>query len=275
MRPLGAVAALLVAGALTGCAGSATSGGSESPGLTVATEQSVTASRPAATEQPAKRSHGHGHRHDGEGHEGHSGHEGHEGHDHGHSSPADLTAMLITEADLPEGYRAGGHHHTEDVARRPALAPSCRPIAELIGSHPSVRQTVHSQAQRSFSKSHLGPQLSETIIDYGENADAEAAVERLDRASQRCDRYVQSASRIGANVYTVGPGRELTGHPGGQAVRLDAVGADFRGISWDVWWVQYGGRVLAVSLRTAPGGDDDDLTVAVDAALAAMEAADF
>ena len=56
------------------------------------------------------------------------------------------------------------------------------------------------------------------------------------------------------------------GGAGGVVVRLTALGADFPGLTWDIWADRVGGRLVAVSLRSAPGGSNEDLAPAVEAA---------
>ena len=53
---------------------------------------------------------------------------------------------------------------------------------------------------------------------------------------------------------------------GGSTVRLTAGGSDFEGLTWDVWATRDGSRLVAVSLRSVPGGDNGDLGPAVSAA---------
>lgn len=195
----------------------------------------------------------------------------HEGHEHGHQSPAELAAALVRAKDLPVGYRAGHAHHSEQPTRAPKVSPACAPIAELIGAHHGVRQHEHPEARATLSKSHFGPTLGETIIDYGEPGVAARAIDRLDRAARACRTYVQSTAASGANRYRVLPGPEISERPGASTLRLDALGSDFD-IRWDVTWLQYGAQVVAVDFRSAPGGDNDDLGPAVDAAVTRIEA---
>ncbi len=190
--------------------------------------------------------------------------------EHGHGAHGELASVLVTRDDLPAGYRQGAGHHHASGARLapPRTSAACAPIAEVIGTHPSVLQTEHPQATVSFSKGHYGPQVTETVIDVGDPVSASAAVERIRTAGVECRRYVQSTSSIGANVYAVADGEGL--RVGGDSVtlRLHAVGADFKaGINWDLWVAQDGDRLVAVTLRSALGGDNADLTAAVDAAM--------
>ena len=202
----------------------------------------------------------------GDGHEQGQGPDGRHSTRH-HAGSAALAADLVSAADLPEGYTAGAAHHqasSDDAA--PTVDPACTPIAELIGTHPSVRQDRHPQASVSFTKSHFGPELSETIIDYGADAAAAEALERVVRASKACDRYVQSTAPTGANTYTVAPAEALQDGPNDTAIRLEAVGSDFDGLYWDIWVTQSGSKLVAVAFRSVPGGDNDDLAAAIPAA---------
>ena len=190
----------------------------------------------------------------------------------GPGRPVALPAALLTAADLPDGYRSGAGHHQDGAATAaPNDDPACAPIGELIGTHPSVLRTDLPQVSVSFTKSHFGPEVTETIIDYGDQASARSALTRFQRSGTRCGRHTQSTSPIGANIYTVHPGQPVKGAPGGRTVRLTAVGADFDGLNWDVWATRVGSRLVAVSLRSAVGGDNDDLAPAVSAALAKLE----
>lgn len=204
-------------------------------------------------------------------------------HDQGHRSdgpsnghqpgPAVLAADLLSAADIPEGYAAGTAHHQVSAsdAGPPKVDPACAPIAELIGTHPSVRQHQHPQASVTFTKSHFGPELSETIVDYGAEAAAAEAFERVVRSSKACDRYIQSTAPTGANIYTVAPTEPLQRGPRAAAMRLDAVGGDFNGLHWDIWLTQSAGTLVAVAFRSVPGGDNDDLAAAIPAAMSALK----
>lgn len=189
----------------------------------------------------------------------------------GHQGPGPAIApALVTEAELPDGYREDAAHHmtmSEDGA--PQVPASCAPIAQIIGAFPSIRQDEHPEATRSFGKGHYGPSITETIIDYGDKAAASKALSRLDAASENCDRYAQSSSPIGANRYTVKPSENE--EQASTALRLNANGSDFRrGINWDIWAIQDGGRLVAVTFRSALGGDNDDLYEAFPAAISAL-----
>lgn len=211
----------------------------------------------------------------GHGEDGSHGSGGHASGDHGsqHNNAAALTPALLTSSDLPAYYAKGaGHHQVDTDAAAPKVGQACAPIAELIGTHPSVRQTEHPQASVTFTNGHFGQQVSETIIDYGNTAAARQARERLERATRDCDRYVQSTSPIGANDYTVQPAIPGWKGPEGTSLRLKAVGSDFdMGLTWDVWVTRSGSQLAAVALRSALGGDNADLPPAVDAAMAALD----
>jgi hypothetical protein len=188
----------------------------------------------------------------------------------------DLTATLLTRKDLPSYpsfYAKGvGHHQTDRDAAAPKVGPACAPVAELIGTHPSVHQTRHPQAAVTFTNGHFGQQVSETIIDYGDTSSAQQARDRFERAGRECGRYVQSTSPIGANVYTVKSEVPRWNGPEGSTLRLEAVGSDFKnGLNWDVWVTRSDSRLVAVALRSALGGSNDDLRPAVVAARAAFD----
>lgn len=199
-------------------------------------------------------------------------------HGHGaagsHGGHGERASALVTSADLPAGYREGAGHHHASGARLapPRTSPACAPIAELIGTHPSVLQTEHPQASVSFSKGHYGPQVTETVIDVGDPVSAAAAVERVRTAGVECRRYVQSTSSMGANLYavtdTVADVERI--RIGGDSVtlRLQAVGAAFKaGINWDLWVTAVDEQLVAVAFRSALGGGNADLTAAVEAAM--------
>ncbi|MGH3359047.1 MAG: hypothetical protein ACRDO7_09610 [Nocardioidaceae bacterium] len=211
-----------------------------------------------AGQRPERAEHNHA-KHD---HAVEGGHEGHE-------TSTQLRGVLLREDDLPDGYRQGDAHHqaTPGAPSAPRLDSACAPLGELVGTHPSVRQDQHPEASVSFSKGHFGPQITETVIDYGEAGAAVAALADVRRAGADCDRYLQSTSPIGANRYAVGPATGIADVTGGTALRLDALGSDFDGIYWDVWATASEGRLVAVSFRSARGGDNDDLTGAVEAAM--------
>lgn len=201
---------------------------------------------------------------------GQQDHGSHGEHGAGQSSAA-VTADLVRGGDLPQGYRKGaGHLHSDPDAAAPTVSESCAPIAELIGTHPSVRQTEYPQAAATFTKGHFGPQLTEVIIDYGDASSAGQALDRVERAGQNCGRYVQSTSPIGANTYTVKSSVPGWTGPDGTTLRLTATGSDFKALNWDVWVTRAGNRLVAVSLRSVAGGSNVDLAPAIDAARAAL-----
>lgn len=185
------------------------------------------------------------------------------------ASHRELSGLLLAESDLPKEYTAGGGHHHDAGASEaaPQLEEACSPIAELIGTHPSVQQTNHPQASVSFSKSHFGPVVTQTIVDYGSQESATEALARFRGSGESCDRYLQSTSPIGANAYEVEPGQGVGDVERGTFVRLAAVGADFDDLYWDVWAVQSGDQLLALSFRSVPGGGNQELATVIDAAM--------
>jgi hypothetical protein len=195
----------------------------------------------------------------------------HDGQHDEHDSVS-LSRDLVAPADLPTGYRTGAAHlHADPGAAAPKVDQACAPIAELIGTHPSVHQTKHPQATATFSKGHFGPLVTETVIDYGATSSAQEAQDRVERSGQECGRYVQSTSPIGANIYDVqSQVPDWTG-PEGSTIRLSAVGSDFDGLHWDVWVTRSDSRLVAVSLRSVAGGSNEDLAPAIAAARAAIE----
>lgn len=193
----------------------------------------------------------------------HGGHEaGHQGHDEM------LGALLVEAGDLPAGYVEGMAHHASTSA--PArIRSGCAPLADVIGE-PASRSTRHPQAHAMFSKSHFGPQLTETVIELGSPEAAQAAAGSFAQSPRRCRVYRQAAHGPGAFRYDVREHVAPAGAPAGHVVRLVARGADFEGIHWDVWVTARGSRLVAVALRSARGGSSVDLLPAVDAALARL-----
>lgn len=207
---------------------------------------------------------------DGSGHEaGHGA--GHEAGHGSHLEPTALTAMLVHASDLPEGYTAGAHH-AAPTGSAPSVGDACAPIADLIGTHPSV-ESAHPHAETSFSKSHFGPQVTETVLDLAEPEAASDAVSALAAAGTDCERYEQLGSGPGVTAYDVAPARLPDGISSGTTLRLDARGSDFTGISWHLWADDVDGRLVAVSLRTAKGGNAEDLTPAISSAMSALDRA--
>lgn len=264
-RPAAHAAAASVLLLLAGCAGTGTS------------PSSVGGLDRADHEHPVSAGHGESGHHpdsDEQGHHEHGHEHGHEsGHHGGHHAGGDLTSNLLRASNLPDGYSSGGHHHAQPAAQlaAPPVPEECAPIAELIGQHPSVRQTRYPQVGVSFSKSHFGPELSQTIIDVGGFEEAAAARERVATAVQECDRYVQSTSSRGATTYRVTDLRTpADAEEGGVYFRLDALGSDFTGISWDIWAHDCEGTLMAVAFRSAKGGDNDDFWAATHAAMDLM-----
>ena len=207
---------------------------------------------------------------------GHNDESGHgSGHASGHGASHDAAALdpaLVGVADLPAGYRKGaGHLHTPSTAAAPDLGPGCAAIGELIGTAPSVQQREHPQASATFTKGHFGPQVTETLIDYGDEASAAEALSRVERSSEECDRYVQSTSPVGANAYTVRSSVPGWSGPEGTTLRLTAVSSDFEGLHWDIWVTRADSLLAAVTLRSVAGGSNEDLAPSINAARAALE----
>lgn len=191
-----------------------------------------------------------------------------------HDAPGALSGLMVRAGDLPAGYRSGAAHH-QDVAvadELPRLREGCGAIAGLISNHPAYR-SPHPQVRRVFTKSHFGPEISETVIDIADEDEAAAESERFADAVSGCGTYVQYAGGSGATRYDVRPRPALPGIDRGYLLRLDALGSDFVGIHWDVWVDTVGERVVAVSLRSARGGTSEDLAPAVRAALERLEEA--
>lgn len=198
-----------------------------------------------------------------------------DGHSEGHqTSDADLEPFLLDLGDVVEGYLAGAHHQGVYTPTGPfTLAAECLPIAELIGTEPSVQQDEHPEARLGFTKSHFGPQLSETIIDYGDDAAASQAMERVESAIEECDLYRQSMLPVGATLYDVEPLRFVSVGDASTALHLDARGADFRDVFWDLVVARSGSYVVAVGFRSAFGSTIGDLRQAVPAAVDKLDRA--
>lgn len=263
----GAAAGLLLL--LAGCAGAAPSPTSADAARAGEQERADTGGHAGAGHHESP--HGDGHE-DAQGHHGEGSEDGH--HTGGHHSGA-AEDNLLRASDLPEGYTTGGHHHVQPAVQlaAPPVPEECAPIAELLGEHPSVRQTAHPQVGVAFSKSHFGPQLSQTIIDVGGFAEAAAARKRVATAVEECDRYVQSTSSIGATTYRVTELPTPADAEEGVYFRLDAIGDDFTGISWDVWAHDCEGTLMAVAFRSAKNGDNEDFWAATHAAMDRMHPA--
>lgn len=210
-------------------------------------------------------------------------------HEHEHGS---VGSALLTSADLPSGYRAG-HAHAVEVTGSAQVAPGCAPLARLLrphldmhthpdgdpaGSHGSSAGAMRMsssddghQASAAFSKGHFGPTITERVVDLGGYAAAERAVTEVARSAGTCRRYEHSSSSIGANRYAVRRLAAPGNAPAGHYLRLTAVGADFRGasggITWDVWVHDCEGMLVAVTFRSALGGDNVDFAPAVDAVM--------
>jgi hypothetical protein len=200
-------------------------------------------------------------------------------HDHGQqhgsshqsASPSAVQAMLLTERDIPKQYVPHVSHGTYPSRGPLRLDPACLPIAELIGTDRSVQQRQHPQASVAFTKSHFGPTLQESIIDYGEEAGAVAALERVRRSVSGCDRYRQSTVRPGANAYTVEKVESRGVSQAAATFELRAVGADFSDLFWRVTVTQTGPYLVAVGFRSALGSSVMDLRQAVPRALSKVD----
>lgn len=228
------------------------------------TDNPASAARAASSHPSTNAPDAHGGEHDEHGGdaEGHGGHQG----------SAALSAVLVDAADLPDGYREGHAHAAPTADAAPDVDAACAPIAELIGQHPDVRQDVHPQARTSFSKSHFGPEISETVIDYGSESAATEALDALRQAGEECDRYVQSLAPVGINSYAVEPGNVPPGDGEAVSLRLDAVGSDFDGLYMDLWATRVDDRVVAVGFLNARNGTNDDLHAAIPAVMSALDA---
>lgn len=177
--------------------------------------------------------------------------------------------MLLTDKDVDDLYVVGtGHGHGGKSDKALELADACLPIAHLIGEDPSVQQDVHPQARTAFVKSHFGPLLSESIIDYGNAATATKALAAVEQAAEQCDEYRQAAVASGANRYRVSATEPAA--PVGDAatgVHLDAVGADFEKVAWDLTVVQQDQFLVTVGYRTSVGGEPTELRTVVPTAV--------
>lgn len=177
---------------------------------------------------------------------------------------------------MPAQYRkAGAHDHGAYPVFGPVeLDPVCLPIAELIGTDPTVRQDEHPQARVTFTKSHFGPELSETVIDYGDEPAAVRQLRKIEMAVDQCVRYQQSTAKAGANIYRVGPladlGRLRNLGDAVTAMRLDAIGPDFPKVFWYVVVVRSDSRIAAIGFLTFIDSVTTDLRRAVPVAVAKL-----
>jgi hypothetical protein len=273
MQPIArAVAAALILGVTAaGCSSTDTkgadgSGGAGSPGEPAThSEHSEHAEHTEHEQDGSEAGHAQGHHEHGSEHGS--------GHDEGHGQHASGRAALVTAADLPVGYRAGHAHHVADEGAAPDDTTACEPLAGILRPHDDGQHEDHPTATATFAKSHFGPTITETVVDYAGTDAAAAALDDVITARGECDRYVQSRSPIGANTYEVQPLHAPSGSEPGLYLRLDALGSDFDGIRWDVWVHDCGGKLVALSHRNARGGDNSDFWPAVKAAMAKQHAA--
>ena len=201
------------------------------------------------------------------------------GHGDDHTHAADPAAVLLRPRDLPAGYTSGHLHATAPTGDEPTPA-ACRPLAQLLrqpqdhgSGHDAGHGADHGSATThgdhkasavSYTRSHYGPLISQTVVDLGGFEPAATAVRRVRTAAQECDTYVQSTSRIGANTYAVAPLQAPEDAEPGAYLRLTARGDGSDGdIHWDVWVHDCEGMLVAVTFRSALGGDNADFWPAV------------
>jgi hypothetical protein len=103
-----------------------------------------------------------------------SSHAGHGGEEPtGSDAPladAPLEAALLTVADLPEGYVTAEGHHGDGAehAVSEVADESCHAFAALlVGGH----GVDTARADASFTRSHLGPTVTQAVVAY-DNAEA-------------------------------------------------------------------------------------------------------
>ena len=192
---------------------------------------------------------------------------------------SDPDAAVLGVEDLPRGYLSGHAHGAVPTGDEPTPA-GCRPLAELLrpshgggqagdADHGSAAtHGAHEAATVLFTRSHVGPTVSQTVVDVGDTEPAAAEVRRVEKAATACRAYVQSTSTSGANTYSVGRLRARADAPRGVYLRLTATDPDFsaEAIHWDLWVHHCAGVLVAVTFRSVPGGDDADFWTVVSAA---------
>ena len=201
-----------------------------------------------------------------------------ESHDEAHDEESlaphtEVGELLLAAGELPPGYRLGHAHGAEPTGDEPTSA-GCRPLAELLRPSDGTRHGghadhgAHDAATVSFARSHVGPTVSQTVVDVGGAGPAAAEVRRLEGAATACREYVQSTSSSGANTYSVAALRARDGAPPGLYLRLTATDPDFsaEAIHWDLWVHHCAAELVAVSFRSVPSGGNADFWAAVSSA---------
>jgi len=196
---------------------------------------------------------------------GHGVHREHGEHgEHGEYGDSTAASLLLSPADLPPLYVEGHAHEGEAPPKVGEQPKACTTFDDLLGT-----EHVHSHdaAAVSFSKSHFGPTVTETLVDHGGPTGARQAWLETRRAANACDVYVDAVSGFGADRYRVTQLDPRPDAPPGAYFRLSALGRDFQGIRWDVWFHDCDGMLASVSHRSAPGGNNADFWVSVEHAM--------
>lgn len=189
----------------------------------------------------------------------------HSGHTVG--SAEALRDVLLSATELPAGYaEVTGHAHASaGESSPPEMAASCEPLAHLLAGHGTEE---HPTARADFTKSHFGPELTQIVMDYGDERAATDALAAVEAAAADCPEYQKASSGPGANAFRV----EALVFPslgdGTVAMHLAALGSDFSTVSWDVTATRAGSRIVAVGFFTLTGAQVPDLEEASRAAVA-------
>ena len=70
--------------------------------------------------------------------------------------------------------------------RTSPVGDCCEPLAEILSTHPAVQQQSHRQATATFTKSHFGPTITETVVDYGRFEAAAEGIDKVKAARDQC-----------------------------------------------------------------------------------------
>jgi hypothetical protein len=141
-------------------------------------------------------------------------------------------------ADLPEGYVAAEGHHGEGAehAESEVADESCHAFAAvLVGGHGADT----ARADASFTRSHLGPTVTQAVVAYDDADAAQEALGAVAHAVKSCPTYAHPGSHGTTSEYVVAP---LTIEGLGEY----AVGVEFTGASEDLAHLGYDVVVTAV-----------------------------
>jgi hypothetical protein len=171
-------------------------------------------------------------------------------------SASELTARLLTVADLPSGFTVDADPHDTE-GRISSTDTRCGPLVDLMNSDGKPPGAV-ADADASFTKSELGPNIATGLASFPSVAAAQSFLDTVSAAMKSCGSLTETDKDGSSYDFGVAP---LAFPPTGDAASAIRMSADLGGYpaQVDIVLARVGSTLLYVA-NTGLGGTDTGLT---------------